>query len=543
MTTSGDAISSRRELWITLLILAVVTLAVYSASFFNGFVMDDEVIIVNNPQTLSLANVPEVLLAPDLVKPYYRPLNRATYLFDYRLAGMNPAWYHGVNIVIHLGSVILLYLVSLRLLRNRHAAFAAALLFAVHPVNSEAVNFISARNTLLSLFFSLASLLAWMKARENRAAIPIGSALLFFCGLLCKETAFMMIAVFFLASFLPLREDEERLTWKGRVLALSPYVLMTILYFAMRAYSLQGIIGTPVPAEGLLSRLAINYRIIPQYLGLLLFPADLTFFHKVPQGEILNPPWLLPANIVLLFMIFIVVKSRNRAALFGVAWLVINYAPISNIVPIPSYEITERYLYMPAIGFFLGVGALFSWLHAREKCRRALLAGSAVVALAFAAVTMQRNLDWRSNLALFSSGVSNDPNSPGAHYNLGTAYLENGQLQNALSEWNKTLSLDPSYADALTQLGTFAAVRGDLRLAERYYLSALQAPRGETDPDKSMAHFNLGKLYEKWRQPQEALLHYRRFLETVPITYLEYKGEAEKRIALLKQLLLGESGK
>jgi hypothetical protein len=353
----------------------------------------------------------------------------------------------------------------------------------------------------------------------------------------------MMIAVFPLASFLPLREDEERLSWKGRIVALSPFVLMTLLYFAMRAYSLQGIIGTPVPAEGLLSRLAINYRIIPQYLGLLLFPADLTFFHKVPQGGILNPPWLLPANLVLLCLIFIVVKSRNRAALFGLAWLVINYAPISNIVPIPSYEITERYLYMPAVGFFLGVGGLYSWLHSREKFRLALLAGSVVVPLAFAAVTMQRNLDWRSNLSLFSSGVRNDPNSPGAHYNLGTAYLETGQLENARGEWGKALSLDPSYADALTQMGTFAAVNWDLRLAERYYLSALQAPRGETDPDKSMAHFNLGKLYEKWRQPQKALGHYRRFLETVPITYLEYKGEAEKRIAMINSMIPGGSAK
>ena len=109
---------------------------------------------------MSLRNVPEVLLAPDLIKPYYRPLNRATYLFDYRVAGMNPAWYHGVNILIHLGNVILLYLLSIRLLRNWYAALVAALLFAVHPVNSEAVNFISARNTLLALFFSLASLLA-----------------------------------------------------------------------------------------------------------------------------------------------------------------------------------------------------------------------------------------------------------------------------------------------------------------------------------------------------------------------------------------------
>src|SRR5512140_1978683 len=142
----------------SLLILTAAVLLVYSISLFNKFVLDDEVIIVNNPQTLSLRNVPEVLLAPDLIKPYYRPLNRATYLFDYRVAGMNPAWYHGVNIIIHLGSVLLLFLAGRRLLNDWRGALVAALIFAVHPVNSEAVNFISARNTLMALFFSLASL-------------------------------------------------------------------------------------------------------------------------------------------------------------------------------------------------------------------------------------------------------------------------------------------------------------------------------------------------------------------------------------------------
>ncbi len=530
-----DPISARKEIWIALLLLTIVTLGVYSASFFNGFVMDDEVIIVNNPQTLSLHNVPDVLLAPDLIKPYYRPLNRATYLFDYRVAGMNPAWYHGVNIIIHLGSVLLLFLAGRRLLNDWRGALVAALIFAVHPVNSEAVNFISARNTLLALFFSLASLLAYMDARAKGKSLPVFSAILFFCGLLCKETAFMMTAVIFLCTFMPLQDQEERLNWKSRIILLSPYFLLAVLYFVMRFYSLQGIVGTSVPAEGLISRLAQNYHIIPQYLALLLFPSDLTLFHKVPQGGLFTPPWYLPAMLGLGGVIFLIVKSCSRAALFGLAWIIINYAPISNIVPIPSDQLTERYLYMPAVGFFICLGVLYSRLYSRERYRQILWGGAAVIVVALAGVTAQRNLDWRNNLSLFSSGVRNDPFSPAAHYNLGTAYMETGQLQSARSEWEKTLSLNPEYSDALTQMGTFAAVQGDLSRAEMYYLAALKAPPGETDPDKSMAHLNLGKICEKRGRPREALQHYRQFLKTVPITYLEYKADAEKRIAQLQR--------
>jgi tetratricopeptide (TPR) repeat protein len=525
-----------KELWIALLVLTAVTLGVYSASFFNGFVMDDEVIIVNNPQTLSLRNVPDVLLAPDLIKPYYRPLNRATYLFDYRVAGMNPAWYHVVNVIIHLGSVLLLFLVCRRLLPDWRGALVAALIFCVHPVNSEAVNFISARNTLLALFFSLASLLSYMDAREKGKSLPVFSALLFFCGLLCKETAFMMIAVIFLATFLPLLDLDVRLLWKKLLLTVSPYLLAAAIYFVMRSYSLQGIVGTSVPAEGLFGRIAQNYHIVPQYLVLLLFPTDLTLFHKVPQGGLFNPPWYLPSMLILLGVIWLIVRSRSRAALFGLAWIVINYAPISNLVPIPSDQLTERYLYMPEVGFFIVIGAFFSWAFSKGRYRRLLWGGTAVIVIVLAVMTVQRNLDWRNNLSLFSSGVRNDPTSPAAHYNLGTAYRENGDLESARKEWEKTLELKPNYADALTQMGTLAAVRGDLGRAEMYYLAALKAPPGETDPDKSMAHLNLGKICEKRGRPREALQHYLQFLKTVPITYLEYKADAEKRIAQLQRL-------
>jgi hypothetical protein len=97
-----------QQLRAVLLLLMTVILLVYAAGFLNGFLRDDELIIVNNPQTLSLRNIPDVLFAPDVVKPYSRPLNRATSLLDYRIAGMNPAWYHGVNILFHGGNALLL---------------------------------------------------------------------------------------------------------------------------------------------------------------------------------------------------------------------------------------------------------------------------------------------------------------------------------------------------------------------------------------------------------------------------------------------------
>jgi Tfp pilus assembly protein PilF len=186
---------------------------------------------------------------------------------------------------------------------------------------------------------------------------------------------------------------------------------------------------------------------------------------------------------------------------------------------------------MPAVGFFIVLGVLFSWIHMQGRSKQALWGITAIVVTACGILTIQRNLDWKNDLALFSSGTRNDPMSPAAHFNLGTAYRENGDLQSASREWEKALAIDPKYPDALTQMGTMAAVQGDLLTAEKYYLAALEGPQGVSDPEKSMAHYNLGKIYEKRGLPQLALQKYRQFLETVPLTYMGYKNEVEQRIA------------
>lgn len=542
MDLPGDSLDNRKALWTALLILAAATLLVYAVSFFNGFVLDDEVIIVHNPTTLHLSNIRDVLFSPDVVKPYYRPLNRASYLFDYQLFGMNPIWFHAVNILIHLLNAVLLYLIGCRLLSDRGAALAAALLFAVHPVNTEAVNFIAARNTLLALFFSLASLLAFIKAKTNGVRWPIFSAGLFFLGLLCKETAFMLIGVLALYTMLPLPFAAVE-KWRDRVLALFPYLLFTLVYFAMRAYSLHGLMGTGVPSEGLFSRLAQNYYIVPQYIGLLLFPTDLTIFHDVPGGGLFAVPWFLPIWVALGIAVWLVVRWRNRVALFGLVWCAVNYLPISNIVPIPSDAITERFLYLPAAGVFIMVGAFLEWLRSRERGQQALRIAVAVIVLACAAVTVRRNLEWKDDFTLFSSGVKNNPASAEAHYNFGTALQDRGDLTAALREWQTALKLDPTNSDAMIQMGTFSAKQGDLPRAELYYDAALRAPPGKADPGKVMAHYNLGKIYEKTERRELALRHYALFLENVTSNYEEYKPDVEQRIAGLRAAMVPSVGK
>lgn len=537
MNIQADTITSRKQFLLPVFAIVLVACGVYANSLFNGFVLDDEIIIAGNPATRHLSAIGDVLFSPDVIKPYYRPLNRASYLIDYQLFGLNPRWFHAVNILIHALNAVLLYLAASRLLTDRSAAVFAALLFAVHPANSEAVNFVSARNTLLALFFSLASLVALLKARERDVRLPVLSAFLFFLGLLSKETAFMLIVVIAAYTLFPSPLFTGKML-RDRLVSLVPYLLGAAVYFAMRAYSLQGVLGTDISGGNLLSRLAMNFHIVPQYIGLLLFPADLTIFHTVPKGSLLSPPSFLPIWLALLAAVGVIIRWRNRAALFGLVWFAANYIPISNIVPIPSDPITERFLYMPAIGFFIIAGACFERLHAGGASRKAVMAAAAVLVLLCAAATVLRTRDWKDDYTLFASGVRNDPASAEAHVNLGTALVQDkGDLESARREWERALDLDPKNSDALIQMGTYAAMKDDLLKAEQFYSAALLAPPGKSDPDKSMAHFNLGKIYDKRQRPEDALEQYELFLKSVNLRYAEYIPFAEQRAAYLHEVI------
>lgn len=525
---SRNSTHNKKALWYSLVLLSAVTIGIYFISIFNGFAWDDEFIIVKNPATRQITSVAKLLLAPDVVKPYYRPLTRATYLFDYWLYGMNPSAFHSVNIAIHLLNVILLYLVCSRVATNKVSALIAALLFAVHPINTESVNFISARNNLLSLFFSLASFLVLLREEGKAGRWPILSAIFFFFGLLCKETAMMMLIVIALYSISPFSSGfAARLREKAP--SLLPFVFLAGVYLLLRSFALHGIIGSGSLTQGLLERLAQNYYIIPHYLKLFLFPTDLTIFHMVPKAGLFNDPMLLLTWIAIAAAIWLIVRWDNRATIFGLLWFIVNYVPIANIVPISSWPMADRFMYIPAAGLCLVAGEFLSYIYYRYSAKQLVSVGISIIVIALAAWTVKRTTEWKDDISLFKSAIRNDPASAAGHFNLGNAYLERSDLTAARLEWMKTLEIDPKHSEALTQIGTLSATQGDLQKAEQYYLAALRS-----DPGNLMAHYNLGRIYEIKGDRENALEQYELALKYVSVTYEEYTGEIQKRVARLR---------
>ncbi len=523
------ALSGIRRVRPALLFLALLTIAVYGNSLVNGFVWDDEFIIVSDPAVRDLSGATTLMLSPDVVKPYYRPLNRASYLLDYRLFGMRPAGFHAVNVLIHLLNVLLLCLLGLRFFRTAAPAVLAAALFAVHPINAEAVNFLSARNTLLSLFFVLSSILVFHQGLTRGSwGRLVFSGLLWFLGLLSKEPAALAIVVVAAMAFaLPGRRENMP---KLKIAVLLPHLVFAGAYAILRVLALGGAVGTSSIIPGLPGRLAGNVIVIPQYLGLVLFPSNLTIMHSLSAPAIGSMPWLIVAWGAIALAVWLLLRSRSMPVRIGLFWFAINYLPISNIVPIPSTPMAERYLYLPAVGLWIIAADRGYALYGKLHNGKALAAAATVVVVLLGGVTAYRDRDWKSDRALFGSVVRTDPGSSFGHFNLGNSLRDAGDLEGAEREWRETLRLDPAHSGAMTQLGSLSAVKGDIGMAERWFRAALDA-----DPGNAMARYNLALVFEKTGRPEEAAVQYDLFLQNVPLEYQAYIPRAEEQRARLRR--------
>ena len=518
--------------------LTFATLVTYGNSLLNGFVWDDRDIVVNNATNRDLSNFTALFSSADSTvsgnqKNYYRPLNRFTYMLDYQMFGLRPAGYHAENIIIHLITAILLYLMALKLIGKPVPAFIAALIFVIHPVNAEAVNFISTRNSLLAAFFVLLTAMTYLHAEAvNKKSYYYLSGLFFFMGLLCKEPVLMLPIVLFLFGM------TDRLTFKTRIseklFSLLPFVLATMIYIVLRANALSSVISENLIVDGLWERLLQNIYIIPKYATIILFPIKLNALYSLPQNYLAEASWLVLLWIVVLAF-FLVLDKKKAVTRFGLLWIAINFVPISNIVPIPSATMAERYLYLPAIGLWLIAADQAYVLYERLAFKKTLIVAGAAVMICLALITINRNGDWRDNITFYTRMVETNPDSALAHFSLGLACWEQNDIARAQSEWKRTAEIDPRYFNVLAFLGQSYVRINSFEQAEYYY-----AREVEQYPDDPTAIYNLAVLKEKLNKPSEALRYYEKFIALQPRPDADLLAKVNARIALLKKAAGGK---
>ena len=499
------------RLCLMVVLLFFIVLCVFGNTLLNGFVWDDADIIVGRSWDSAFSrfsaelnrdvrNVPLFFVSADTAfneaAPYYRPLNRITYLVDYLLWGLRPAGYHLTSILLHATVVALLFATAYRRFGRSAAAFAAAALFAVHPANAEAVNFISGRNNILCAVFYLAALLSYLRfGQQGSSGSLIAGGLFTAASLLSKETAVTLPLVVLI--FLPGEEKRRKL------IAAALSLVLVVLYMVIRRAVL-GSFGPDIIA-GLGQRLISMPILLYEYLRLAIFPYHLDAFYDLPVFTASDYRFAVGmAGLAVAVILFLRLRGR---ALFraGLLWAAACIILALNIVPIPSAAMAERYLYLPLMGMCLAAASLFERIHGTNH--RAAITAVVVILALFSVRTVQRNTDWRSDETLYRSMIASNPANPFGRYNLGVTYLEQGRSDLAIAEfetlarivprsakahlalanacwkaglkdrardeWEKAVEVEPANLEALRQLASFHRFFGDPQRARVLFVAIL----------------------------------------------------------------------
>lgn len=455
-----------------ILILVCLTALFYGNSLFNGFTMDDELYILRNPQVTEPSL--KLLFAPNALSNVFRPVTFATLALNWMAAGYRPFGYHLINLLLHSGVVILLLLllrnVLARLGDGELISFAAAILFAVHPLHTEAVSSIVGRSEVLAAGFLLA---AWLFHVHDRS---IPALLAFALALLSKESAIGLLPLVLAGDYL-----------NGRLKAWTRYAgiaALTLLYVAA-LWKVQGghfgaanvaVIDNPLTLLPPHLRVLNAIRIAWKYVGLLVFPATLSCDYSYNQITLFADlrHLALPAVAATgTLVLWIVATWKGRAvSLVAGAIYFAGFAATSNILTATGTIFAERLAYFPSAGFCLLAAFLFTWLEKRRRAAAFTLLAVAVAGLGIR--TVARNRDWRDNASLYLSAADAVPNSAKMRAFRGIVYIGRNQLDRARTDLQAALALNPDYPDAVEAMGLLEVRAGNQRRALEYLQHALE---------------------------------------------------------------------
>ena len=496
----------RREHFVIVLLIVLIGVVIYANSLNSPFVYDDIGYVVENVNLKKLSRLPELLtssIAP--LKAAYRPLLMLSFALNYLVGGLNPFSYHAVNLLLHISTAILLYFLIQGLVLYNSPGNSTyftlpcltALLFLTHPIQTEAVVYISARSVLLASFFYLFSLLLFLRfntdSGRRRNYFYLFSLIFFALALFSKEIAITLPVILVLYSYYFLK---PRRLIRGHHI---PFFILAGLYFLLRMKI--GVLSTTVPgAGGRYLYLITSLRVIPSYLRLLILPINQSIDHDFfPSSSFFESPVILSLGVIIFLLILgLGLKRYSRGYPFGTLWFFITLLPTTSIIPL-HIIMNEHRLYLPSIGFFLIISLTLvkaSQLKLKPLPSR-FLKGTILFFFLFLIISSmiaskRRAALWRDEYTLWSHTVQVSPNSYRAHNNLGTCYRKKGWHNKAIDEFQKTLALNPDDARAHSNLGVVYQEKGWYDEAITEYQKALTL-----DSDYAKAHNNLGTLYGK----------------------------------------------
>ncbi len=477
------ATRSRVQVWLAGLALCVITALAYRNSFEAGFTFDNRLLILSDSRVhQATAENVQLILSHTYAWPateagLYRPLTTLSYLFNYAILGNtdHPAGYHAINLLLHLVNVLLVFALARRLLRDFWRPILVTALWAVHPVLTESVTNIVGRADLLAGMSTIGGLLLYLKSTEahgwRRFACLAGLGLLTFIGVFSKESAVVVIAVIALYEFTwPFRERVCGLAIAivGGTLAMTPaFVAMWLTRASVLSQSgpaLFPFTDNPITGANFWIGRLTALKVLAKYLDLLLWPINLSSDYSYPQIPLADgrfTDWLAWLAIAAFVALVAWAWRHNKAAFFAAGFALIAILPTSNLLIPVGTIMAERFLYLPAIGFAIGLVLTLGYAtrHFHLPAPTPFVIGVIIVA-AFGTRTYLRNADWQDDFTLWSAAARTAPLSVKVHLALGQQLLQPAHYdpERGIAEEEHALSLLDSLPDELNEPPAYVRV-------------------------------------------------------------------------------------
>ncbi len=481
--------------------------------------------LVRQPSLNSLTRFFVEVRRPSTVIGYYKPLTMASLMVDSWLSGtgrLKPWIFHLTNLLLHIGSTVLVVLIIATATGSWQAGAILGLLFALHPLNVEAVAWISQRKGMLAAFFSLLAILAHLRrVRGGRRRFWFALELIaFLLALLAKPTAVPLPLMLLAMDYWPLKRLNRRALAQmiPALLLAAGFAVVTLVSHGQS--SGQSYVKPDLTAAGLLLVPAHN---IAFYLYKILVPLALYPIYPYPQPVAATNPPYLAGLVVTALVIALLIWSwrRSRPLAAGLAFFLLALAPVLGTVPFTHSIAGDRFAYLPMVGLLLAAAARLAPVLAQPRRMLLVFIACFAVAGAFGLKTKLHCRVWLNSVTLWQHALAGFPDSAFAHATMGDALVRTDRLEEALSHLRRAVELDPQSALARYNLAVALARAGHAHQAIGQYQAVLKLVG-----DHAGAHCNLAPLLAGQGETDQALWHLDQAISAAPSLVHAYFNKA-----------------